>query len=208
MAALTRLEDKIGEVIGLAMASQVATGLVVELTRELDPDLAERLEQMKDEAAETEGRATELADTFDGKRPAVLERARGVRAKSIAQLTAYLDTDSDALDGFEFLTMAVAAEVAHWSVLTQFNVRIEDEDLADLIAWAMPTQMQHLQLVLEGSRELAAEFDPETPRLATCRPGEPVVVRDARTQADQPIEIARGVEPGRRRREQLRCPLP
>ena len=163
MPALTRLEDKIGEVIGLAMASQVATGLVVELTRELDPDLAERLEEMKDEAAETEGRASELADTFDGKKPAILERARSVRTKSIAQLTAYLDNDSDALDGFEFLTMAVAAEVAHWSVLTQFNVRLEDEDLADLIAWAMPTQMAHLQLVLEGSRELAAEFDPETP---------------------------------------------
>jgi hypothetical protein len=163
VAALTRLEDKIGEVIGLAMASQEATGLVVELTRELDPDLAQRLEQMKDEAAETEGRATELADTFAGKRPAIIERARGTRAKSIGLLTSYLDGDSDALDGFEFLTMSVAAEVAHWSVLTQFNVRIEDEDLADLIAWAMPTQMAHLQLVLEGSRELAAEFDPETP---------------------------------------------
>jgi hypothetical protein len=163
VAALTRLEDKIGEVIGLAMASQEATGLVVELTRELDPDLAQRLEQMKDEAAETEGRATELADTFAGKRPAIIERARGTRAKSIGLLTSYLDGDSDALDGLEFLTMSVAAEVAHWSVLTQFNVRIEDEDLADLIAWAMPTQMAHLQLVLEGSRELAAEFDPETP---------------------------------------------
>jgi hypothetical protein len=163
VAALTRLEDKIGEVIGLAMASQEATGLVVELTRELDPDLAQRLEQMKDEAAETEGRATELADTSAGKRPAILARARGTRAKSIGLLTSYLDGDSDALDGFEFLTMSVAAEVAHWSVLTQFNVRIEDEDLADLIAWAMPTQMAHLQLVLEGSRELAAEFDPETP---------------------------------------------
>jgi hypothetical protein len=162
VAALTRLEDKIGEVIGLAMAAQVATGLVVELTRELDPDLAARLEEMKDEAAETEGRASELADTFDGKKAAILQRAQGVRSKSIAQLTAYLDSDSDALDGFEFLTMAVAGEVAHWSVLTQFNVRIEDEDLADLIAWAMPTQMAHLQLVLEGSRELAAEFDPET----------------------------------------------
>jgi hypothetical protein len=163
VAALTRLEDKIGEVIGLAMASQEATGLVVELTRDLDPDLAQRLEQMKDDAAETEGRATELADTFAGKRPAIIERARGTRAKSIGLLTSYLDGDSDALDGLEFLTMSVAAEVAHWSVLTQFNVRMEDEDLADLIAWAMPTQMAHLQLVLEGSRELAAEFDPETP---------------------------------------------
>jgi hypothetical protein len=162
VAALTRLEDKLGEVIGLAMASQIATGLVIELTRELDPDLAERLQEMQDEAAETEGRATEFAGTFDGKEPAILERALAVRAKSIAMLTAYLDTDSDALDGFEFLTMTVAAEVAHWSVLTQFNVRVEHEDLNDLIAWAVPAQTRHLQLVLEGSRELAAEFDPET----------------------------------------------
>ena len=162
MAALTRLEDKIGEVIGLAMAAQVATTLVLELTRELDPALADRLEEMREDAAETEGRASELADTLNGKKPAILERARAVRAKSIGMLTAYLDTDSDALDGFEFLTMSVAAEVAHWSVLTQFNVRVEHEDLADLIAWAVPTQTRHLQLVLEGSRELAAEFDPDT----------------------------------------------
>jgi hypothetical protein len=162
VAALTRLEDKIGEVIGLAMAAQVATKLVLELTRELDPALADRLEEMREDAAETEGRASELADTLNGKKPAILERAHAVRAKSIGMLTSYLDSDSDALDGFEFLTMSVAAEVAHWSVLTQFNVRVEHEDLADLIAWAVPTQTRHLQLVLEGSRELAAEFDPDT----------------------------------------------
>ena len=162
MAALTRLEDKIGEVIGLAMASQIATKLVAELTRGVDPDLAERLDEMKDESAETEGRATEFADAFEGKRSDVLARAVEVRTRSIGLLTSYLDNDSDALDGLEFLTMSVAAEVAHWSVLTQFNVRLEDEDLADLLAWSMPTQMGHLQLVLEASRELAAEFDPET----------------------------------------------
>ena len=32
-------------------------------------------------------------------------------------MTTYLDKDADALDGFEFLTMAEAAEVGHWSVL-------------------------------------------------------------------------------------------
>ena len=29
----------------------------------------------------------------------------------------YLDADAEALDGFEFLTMAEAGEVGHWSVL-------------------------------------------------------------------------------------------
>ena len=32
-------------------------------------------------------------------------------------MSTYLDPDADALDGFEFLTMAEAAEVGHWAVL-------------------------------------------------------------------------------------------
>ena len=35
----------------------------------------------------------------------------------------YLDSDSDALDGFEFLTMAEAGEVGHWEILKTLNER-------------------------------------------------------------------------------------
>jgi hypothetical protein len=158
--ALTRLEDKIAEVIGLAMASQVATGLVIELTREVDPDLADRLEEMKDEAAETEGRATELAGTFDGKTPAVLERAQAVRAKSIAMLASYLDTDSDALDGFEFLTMCEAGEVGHWNVLQEMGANAGHAGVDELVRWALPIQQRHFEGALAGSKTLAASEDP------------------------------------------------
>ena len=33
----------------------------------------------------------------------------------------YLERGSDDLDGFEFLTMAEAGEVGHWSVLQELN---------------------------------------------------------------------------------------
>ena len=56
----------------------------------------------------------ELAGSFEGKKTAILDEARDVKGKGATMLSTYLDDDSDALDGFEFLTMAEAAEVGHW----------------------------------------------------------------------------------------------
>ena len=160
MARLTRLETKLGECLGLAMATQAATAIVIELTRELDEALADRLATMQETSAETEERCSELAGSYA--RDAILDLARATKGRSDRMLLAYLDAGSDALDGFEFLTIAVASEVAHWSALAQYNVRLDDEDLGELIAWAVPVQQRHLQTVLEGVRELAAEEDPES----------------------------------------------
>ena len=42
-------------------------------------------------------------------------------------MSTYLGDDADDLDGFEFLTMAEAGEVGHWSVLGKLNERAGDE---------------------------------------------------------------------------------
>ena len=75
------------------------------------------LQKMAKEAAETEQRCEQVAGTFEGKKTAILEEAREVKKKATEMMSTYLDEDADALDGFEFLTMAEAAEVGHWSVL-------------------------------------------------------------------------------------------
>ena len=56
MAELTKLEAKLGEVAGLAMAAQAATKKVTTLAKEEHPDLVPTLERMHEEAAETERR--------------------------------------------------------------------------------------------------------------------------------------------------------
>jgi coenzyme F420-reducing hydrogenase alpha subunit len=121
MAELTNLEEKLAEVTGLAMAAEAAGGKVTKLTEEKDADLAATLQQMAKEAAETAERCTELAGTFEGKKTAILDEAREVKKKASEMMSTYLDADADALDGFEFLTMAEAAEVGHWSVLRTLN---------------------------------------------------------------------------------------
>ena len=112
MAELTMLESKLGEVVGLAMAAQEATQQVMKLP-ELEEDLAQKLERMHEEAAEAERRGTEIASGYEGKKTAILEEARETKSKANEMLTTYLDAEADALDGFEFLTMAEAGEVGH-----------------------------------------------------------------------------------------------
>ena len=116
MAELTNLETKLGEVLGLAMAAQGATEKVKALD-EIDGDLAKALERMHKEAKQAEERATDVAGSFEGKKTAILEEAREVKKKATEMMQDYLDSDSDALDGFEFLTMAEAGEVGHWEIL-------------------------------------------------------------------------------------------
>jgi coenzyme F420-reducing hydrogenase alpha subunit len=160
MAELTHLEEKLAEVTGLAMAAEAAGGKVTKLTEEQDQDLVKTLQKMAKEAAETAERCEEVAGTFEGKKTAILGEAREVKKKAAEMMSTYLDRDADALDGFEFLTMAEAAEVGHWSVLQTLNESAGNERVRDLVSWALPIQERHFQNVLEGSRKLAAEEDP------------------------------------------------
>ena len=159
MAELTNLESKLGEVIGLAMAAQGATDKVSKLD-ELDSDLEQELERMGNEAKEAEERATQVAGSFEGKKTAILEEAREVKQKATEMMQDYLDRASDALDGFEFLTMAEAGEVGHWEILKTLNERARDNGVQQLVEWGIPIQQRHLETVRQGSLKLASEEDP------------------------------------------------
>jgi flagellar hook-basal body complex protein FliE len=162
MAELTNLESKLGEVLGLAMAAQTVTQKVQKLDG-LTPDLEERLVQMHDEAKETEERATEVAGEFDGKKTAILDEARDVKQKASEMMSTYLESASDALDGFEFLTMAEAGEVGHWEILNTLTERARNANVQELCSWAIPIQQRHFEDVRKGSLKLAAEEDPNEP---------------------------------------------
>jgi hypothetical protein len=158
MAELTVLEEKLAEVLGLAMAAQGATEEVAKATD--DEQLVETLGKMGDEAGETERRCNELAESRDGKKTAILEKARETKSEATEMMQTYLGSDFEALDGFEFLTMAEAAEVGHWSVLGKLNEKAGESELQELVDWALPIQQRHFQAAMGGSVELAAQEDP------------------------------------------------
>ena len=161
MAELTVLESKLGEVTGLAMAAQGATEKVAKLAREEgEEELVQVLERMRQEAAETEERCTEVAGEFEGKKTAILEKAREVKQEATEMMRTYLGSDADTLDGFEFLTMAEAGEVGHWSIVDVLSQRARDARVSTLVQWAKPIQEKHFQQVQEGSLKLAEGEDP------------------------------------------------
>ena len=163
MAELTHLEEKLAEVTGLAMAAEAAGGKISKLTEKQDASLVATLEKMAAEASETAERCQTVAGNFEGKKTAILDEAREVKKKASEMMSTYLDPDADALDGFEFLTMAEAAEVGHWTVLKTMNQSAGNDDVRELVEWALPIQERHFQDVLQGSQKLAAEQDPNEP---------------------------------------------
>jgi hypothetical protein len=161
VAELTNLESKLGEVIGLAMAAQDSTKKVGRLAKkEGHQDLVATLQRMAEEAAQAERGATAIAEGIEGKKTAILREARSVKSKARDMMSTYLDRDADALDGFEFLTMAEASEVGHWSVLEKLNEKARHPQLAELVQQQIEIQQRHLRETMEGSLELAADEDP------------------------------------------------
>ena len=158
MAELTTLEEKLAEVLGLAQAAQGATEEVEGLVE--DEDAAGTLRRMHEEAEETERRCVALAEERDGKKTAILEKAQETKGEATDMMSTYLGGDSDGLDGFEFLTMAEAGEVGHWAVLQKLNESAGEQDLGELIDWALPIQERHLSDVKSCSLKLAGEKDP------------------------------------------------
>ena len=158
MAELTQIETKIAEVIGLAQAAQGATEKISGLVE--DDEIKQTLQRMNKEAVETEERTTQVAENLDGKKTAILEKARETKQEATEMMSTYLGSDAD---GLEFLTMAEAGEVGHWQILGTMNQKAGNSELQQVIEWVTPIQERHFEQTLQGSLKLAAEEDPNEP---------------------------------------------
>ena len=80
MADLTPLDEKLGEVLGLAQAAQDTTEKVAKM--EGADDFKADLDRMREEAAETERRTDELVDSLEGRKTAIREKARETKSEA------------------------------------------------------------------------------------------------------------------------------
>jgi hypothetical protein len=160
MAELRNLDEKLGEVLGLAQAAKGATQKISKLT---DEDAHRRLlDQMSEEAEETARRCEAVLDdaAFDGRKTAILDQARETRQEATEMMDTYLGDDADELDGFEFLVMAEAGEVGHWRILATLNERAGIGAVQALTAFAIPVQERHERLARETALSIAGAEDP------------------------------------------------
>jgi hypothetical protein len=162
MAELTVLDEKLAEVLGLAQAAQDATEKVIGLVE--DDDVKATLERMREEAAETEQRATQVADGLEGKKTALLDKARETKGEAVEMMRTYLGDDADGLDGLEFLLMAEAGELGHVEIAGTLSQRAQSEgvtEVRELLDWAQPIQERHFAQTREAALKLAQQEDPD-----------------------------------------------
>ena len=153
MAELTPLDEKLGEVLGLAQAAQEATAKVARM--EGADEFRSRLDEMAREAAETERRTDELVDSLEGRKTAIREKARETKGEATEMMRTYLEGEEEALDGFEFLTMAEAGELGHWEIVEKMGQTLGEEEVTRLAEWAVGVQRRHFDAVRESSLALA-----------------------------------------------------
>lgn len=160
MSALTTLDEKLAEVLGLAQAGQAAAKKVATLARkEHETDLVTVMRRMADEAKDLEERCKTVAATRDGVKTAITKKARETKAEVTDFMATYLE-DAEALDGLEFLTMAEAGELIHLEILAKLNETAKDKDIAALTKAALPVQRKHVTAVHDEAIRLAADEDP------------------------------------------------
>jgi hypothetical protein len=165
MAQITHLDSKLAEVLGLAQAAQQATKKVARLAKsEGEKELVVLLDRMNSEAKETEKRCKAAAEKRDGRKTAINKKARETKTEAAEMMEAYLGGDDvDALDGFEFLTMAEAGELGHWEIVKTMAAKAKDRNVVRLAEWATPIQQNHVEAVRTSSLKLAESEDPNEP---------------------------------------------
>ena len=162
MAELTKLEAKRGEVTGLAMAAQAATKKVGTLAKKDKATVLVRdLNRMHADAKENRKALYRHRQHVPWQENGNPGRGADSKGQGRGDDGRYWDAESDALDGFEFLTMAEAGEVGHWSVLKTLNKNAGHADIASLVEWALPIQEGHLKGAMAGSVLLAGDEDPD-----------------------------------------------
>jgi hypothetical protein len=161
MAELTQLESKLGEVMGLAQAAQEATTKVGKLVD--DDEIQATLQRMRDEAKETEQRCKDVAEGFEGKKTAIQRQAKETRSEAQEMMQTYLGKGPDELEGFEFLNMAEAGELAHVEIVAELNKKAGNAQVNELVESVMPIQQRHVQDTRQATLTLAARENPNEP---------------------------------------------
>jgi hypothetical protein len=132
MANLQKLEQKIGEALGLEKAAQVA---VEELSAKglLDEGgMKDKLQNMKKQANTHQANLEELIPALESEgigSQNIQNAAQETEQKAAQMMKTYLGDDPDSSEAIEFLCLAEGGEVTHFEVLSAMTKGVKNKKL-------------------------------------------------------------------------------
>jgi hypothetical protein len=161
MANLQKLEQKIGEALGLEKAAQVA---VEELSAKglLDEGgMKDKLQNMKKQANNHQSNLENLIPALESEGLSsenIQNAATETEQKAAEMMKTYLGEDPDSSEAIEFLCLAEGGEVTHYEVLSALTKGVKNKKLATKVKAILAEEKRHLQLCTRLARQTATSM--------------------------------------------------
>lgn len=158
MANLQKLEQKIGEALGLEKAAQAA---VEELSAKglLDEGgMKDKLQNMKKQANNHQANLEELIPALESEGLSsenIQNAATETEQKAAEMMKTYLGEDPDSSEAIEFLCIAEGGEVTHYEVLSALTKGVKNKKLATKVKTILAEEKRHLQLCTRLAKQTA-----------------------------------------------------
>ena len=153
-----KLEEQIGECLGLERAAQTA---VEELSSKgLLEGVEDQIHGMKEEASGHENKLEQLVQAVSDSEGldsgSIEEHAEETVQKLSQMMKTYLGEDPDKLDALEFLCLAEGGEVTHYEVLGRLASKAKDKRMATRVRSILGQEKKHLRLCTRLAKENSA----------------------------------------------------
>jgi hypothetical protein len=158
MANLQKLEQKIGEALGLEKAAQAA---VEELSAKglLDQGgMKDKLQSMKKQANNHQANLEELIPALESEglsSESIQNAATETEQKAAEMMKTYLGEDPDSSEAIEFLCLAEGGEVTHYEVLSAMTKGVKNKKFGTKIKAILAEEKRHLQLCTRLAKQTA-----------------------------------------------------
>jgi hypothetical protein len=132
MANLQKLEQKIGEALGLEKAAQVAVEELYAKGLLDEGGMKDKLQNMKKQANTHQANLEELIPALESEgigSQNIQNAAQETEQKAAEMMKIYLGDDPDSSEAIEFLCLAEGGEVTHFEVLSAMTKGVKNKKL-------------------------------------------------------------------------------
>ena len=156
-----KLQEKLGEALGLEMAAQKA---VEELGSKglLDKGgMKDKLEKMRMQANKHQTNLEELIQNLSESQGLessnIQEVANETAQKASEMMSTYLGESPDSSEAIEFLCLAEGGEVTHYEVLGAMTKLVKDRKFSAKVKAILEEEKKHLSLCTRLAKQIAVE---------------------------------------------------
>jgi ferritin-like protein len=159
MTNLQKLEQKIGEILGLEKAAQVA---VEDLSAKglLDEGgMKDKLQTMRRQANNHQAKLEELIPDLESEGLSsenIENAAQETEQKATEMMKTYLGEDPDSSEAIEFLCLAEGGEITHYEVLNAMTKGVKNKKFRSKVKAILAEEKRHLQLCTRLAKQIGA----------------------------------------------------